>query len=297
MKLKLASILIAQSVALPSQLSTASELSADEVRTGNDLYDSAVNSWMKRETVKVIGGQEARKDQFPWQVSLGVSWIADSFGAQYCSGTIYNSEWIITSAHCVDKLSPYEIQITLGTHDLNDESIKRNAKAFRVHSDYISPEGGADIALIQLFDPLTFTASVKAITLVGLDADLNNASFTITGWGKTSNDDGSKSATLRYVEQVPFVRNVKCNSPLSYDSLVKPDMICAGFSDGGRDTCQADSGGPLLYFDSDTPSLAGVTSWGSRECGLPRKYGVYASIKHYREWIEQCVQGNECPSK
>lgn len=59
-------------------------------------------------------------------------------------------------------------------------------------------------------------------------------------------------------------------------------MICAGFENGGRDSCFGDSGGPLVI----NGMLVGVVSWGI-ECASPFYPGVYARVSYARKWIQQ----------
>jgi hypothetical protein len=63
-------------------------------------------------------------------------------------------------------------------------------------------------------------------------------------------------------------------------------MLCAGFPDGGVDTCHGDSGGPLIVG----ARLVGVTSWGDG-CARPSRPGVYVRLHHppYQQWLRDRV--------
>ena len=83
---------------------------------------------------------------------------------------------------------------------------------------------------------------------------------------------------------------------------IDDSMICAGKIRGKYDSCQKDSGGPLVCrhdppkkanekkknFYLRTKFLHGVVSWG-RGCGQPKQYGVYANVTYFVPWINQMI--------
>ena len=69
----------------------------------------------------------------------------------------------------------------------------------------------------------------------------------------------------------------KCNENYSRHGVaITENMLCAGYDRGGVDTCQGESGGPLVVRVGSEWKLLGVTSKG-RGCARPGLYGVYAS--------------------
>lgn len=78
---------------------------------------------------------------------------------------------------------------------------------------------------------------------------------------------------------VPIVSREDCNS--KYSGAVTEGMICAGFTEGGKDSCQGDSGGPLT---DPSGTLIGIVSWG-QGCALPNYPGVYAHVGNYVDFI------------
>lgn len=57
-------------------------------------------------------------------------------------------------------------------------------------------------------------------------------------------------------------------------------MLCAGYELGGKDSCQFDSGGPLI----ENSTVVGIVSWG-RSCALVGYPGVYTNVGTLRDWI------------
>ncbi|CAF4657336.1 unnamed protein product [Rotaria socialis] len=77
-------------------------------------------------------------------------------------------------------------------------------------------------------------------------------------------------------------------------------QFCAGATSGGRDTCQGDSGDPLMAFVNNTWVLAGLTSSGVG-CARPGYSGIYTRVSDYIPFIEANVSftgnvGGEVPA-
>ena len=84
--------------------------------------------------------------------------------------------------------------------------------------------------------------------------------------------------------------NQDCIQPhTSYaSSVITSNMVCAGFTEGGKDSCQGDSGGPLVVPRSSSDATAiiyGIVSFGTG-CAKPNYPGVYARVAKYLDWIQ-----------
>lgn len=124
--------------------------------------------------------------------------------------------------------------------------------------------------------------------------NLRNSSSFVEGWG-TTKEKGNDSTVLMHV-QVPVIDNEQCREKyrilgkLKDDSQFDAHVLCAGFTEGGKDSCQGDSGGPLMLpvqKDGQFPFYQiGIVSWGVG-CARPNTPGVYSSIQYYMDWIKQ----------
>lgn len=262
----------------------------DQPFIGSAPYRDAVARYLKMEKPKIVGGQLAAVGAYPWQVSLGVSWISNPYRGHFCGGSVYSETWIVTAAHCLVDTQPKDILVTAGTNVLGLGGSRHNVKRVIVKRDYVPSTHDNDIALIELVEPLEFSSKVQPVALLSAQEEsqllMKDAPLVVVGWGAT--EQGGKTVRdLRFV-QVPFVERSSCNRPLAYDGQITENMICAGVTAGGVDSCQGDSGGPLTIATSTSPRLAGVVSWGEG-CAKPNRVGVYARVSNYASWVQSCV--------
>lgn len=158
------------------------------------------------------------------------------------------------------------------------------------HPDY-NAKGNTenDMALIKLNREAVMGPGVGLVCLgdnsnhLPLD-DLNNQCL-ISGWG-TLESGGNQPDVLHEV-MVPLVSKSVCQG--AYGNL-HDSMLCAGFKQGGKDSCQGDSGGPLVCQYNNKWFVEGATSFG-KGCAAPDAYGVYAKVRHLRQFIDSTIQG------
>lgn len=254
-------------------------------------FDDTVRRYIEGEQPKIIGGSLAQEGEFPWQVSLVVSWIADPSKGHFCGGSIYNQTWIVTAAHCLENLKANDVNVVYGTNKLAPSAKRANVQSIVINNQHNTPViNDNDIALIQLKETIILDDKSKIINIMPHSEQgtvlTENNTFVVTGWGSTQ-EGGQPVKDLRKVE-VPFVSRNRCADPLSYGSKITDNMLCAGKT--GVDSCQGDSGGPLVYPGSSGPYLVGIVSWGEG-CARAGKYGVYTNASNYAAWVKDCVNG------
>ncbi|MGW2522938.1 S1 family peptidase [Streptomyces sp. NPDC001617] len=223
----------------------------------------------------VVGGTPAGQSEFPFMVHLSMG----------CGGALYKKDVVLTAAHCVHSASGpnTKITITAGVVDL------RSASAIKVKStEVVRAPGfqgetkGKDWALIKLARPIDLP-TLKIATTTRYD----RGRFTIIGWGTTKEHGGSGSNKLLKAT-VPYVSDSTCKRHYG-DRLLAKDDICAGYPQGGVDTCSGDSGGPMFRKDDAGRWVeVGITSWGDG-CARPGAPGIYTQVSTFASAIARAA--------
>ena len=96
------------------------------------------------------------------------------------------------------------------------------------------------------------------------------------------------------VVDVPLIENGECevwHERAGITVKLYPEMMCAGYRDGGKDSCKGDSGGPLMVRQRDGRFvLVGLVSAGF-SCGKPGQPGIYHRISATADWISFQANG------
>jgi len=250
---------------------------------------------------RIVGGQEAEVNEYPWQAGL----VSTGSTKPWCGGSLVNSKWVLTAAHCTAGENANSIQILLGDHKTNkNDHVVFNVASINDHQSYDSQTTDYDFSMIKLTTAVDWAAhpDIRPVCLPATTGnDYSGVTATVTGWGTTSSG-GSQSKTLLEVD-VGVISNNQCSNDYGYSSSwITDTMLCAVVPGGGKDACQGDSGGPLVATSGDgvTPGqnydLIGVVSWGIG-CASADYPGVYARVTNQLSWIQNwmATDGEDCP--
>lgn len=237
----------------------------------------------------IVGGEDALPGEFPFLVS-----VQTRSGRHFCGGSLIAKRWVLTAAHCVRPGQESRLQIVAGLHDRSETTGSQAINVVRIVNHPLYGNSAIDMdydfSLVELesdavHDPIPLNASALDIR----DGDEETAIPSVTaGWGSTR--EGGQLPTILQKVTVPLVSAETCGK--AYPGEITDRMICAGLTQGGKDSCQGDSGGPLFVRDhQDRPLLVGVVSWGYG-CARPNRYGVYSRVDSVNDWITQTMQSS-----
>ncbi|KAK1157486.1 transmembrane protease serine 11C-like [Acipenser oxyrinchus oxyrinchus] len=234
----------------------------------------------------VVTGKDAKPGLWPWQAAL----YREPDTRVTCGGTIVSRDWIVSAGHCFfgPYRDPLKWKVALGLVDTavpEHWAQRSGVDKLYVHEQFFNPDN--DIALLHLSSPAEFNDYVRPACLpcTGTSNTDEWSNCYVTGFGLFS-ETGAQGVVLQQAG-MKLIPSDECKSKEMYGAYVNDNMVCAGFAGGVEDTCQANSGGPLvckLKGGSGVFRLVGAVSW-ARGCANRNKPGVYSSVSRYVEWI------------
>eukprot|EP00094_Tigriopus_californicus_P009970 TCALIF_09615-PA protein Name:"Similar to Sb Serine proteinase stubble (Drosophila melanogaster)" AED:0.18 eAED:0.18 QI:127/0.66/0.6/1/0.66/0.6/10/439/622 len=243
---------------------------------------------------RIVNGLAADYGEWPWQVSLR-QWRTATY-LHKCGCALLSENWAITAAHCVENVSPDDLSLRMGEYDLNGVSephkfVDRTVQIVASHPKFDPKTFEYDLALLRFYEPVTFSPNIIPICIPEDDKSLVGETAWVTGWGRLY-EDGPLPSVMQEVG-LPVIKNSDCElmyKDAGYVEHIPNIFICAGYEEGGKDSCEGDSGGPMVVQKEDGRfMLSGVISWGIG-CAEKNQPGVYTRISHFKDWINQILQ-------
>ena len=212
-----------------------------------------------------------------------------------CTAAIINDRYILTAAHCVqsEKVTPDHIYAWNGPI-CEKEQLKKTPrleiKKIIKHEKFAAIQNYNDIALLELKTPLTFNTTFSPVCLPNFSS-FNN--LFAAGWGLVNQNSVSgpvlTPATCLMEAELTLRPWIACETIFGMNPWTgaTSQLLCAG---GASNVCMGDSGGPLMSRQFGRVYEAGLTSHGTRDCGLQTQFqtqfpSIFEQTTFHREWI------------
>ncbi|XP_035226632.1 nuclear pore complex protein DDB_G0274915-like [Stegodyphus dumicola] len=243
---------------------------------------------------RIVGGQNTYFGKWPWQVLVKEATWLGLFVKNKCGGVLITDKYVLTAAHCQPGFLA-SLYVVLGTHDLSGSyaskpPVIRDVRRMVVHRHYNAQTFENDLALLEMDQKVEFLPHVVPICLPHRNEDFTGKMAFVTGWGKLTH--GGDIPNILQEVQVPIVANGDCQRMFYYaghQKAIRSNFVCAGYISGGQDSCEGDSGGPLMVQREDKRwVLVGTVSHGIG-CADPNLPGVYMRMSSYRPWIDSII--------
>ncbi|XP_017465776.1 PREDICTED: serine protease snake-like isoform X1 [Rhagoletis zephyria] len=260
------------------------------------LYQSCLDAHLPSGFITF--GVVAEPNEFPYMAAIG--WrVRDQNGtesiAYRCGGTLIDSRYLLTAAHCLYHSSDPPVVVRPGGFDLNSTTATDyDIDQIIEHPNYEYPAVYNDIALIRMTKVFLSDSPIVARACIWYGS-LAEEQLTAIGYGDTQ--FAGASSPLLMKTSLSTITNEECSTYYEQDedllsSGVIATQLCAKDHAKLRDTCQGDSGGPLIRYENieDYDRIAyivGVTSFGIG-CGTGTP-GIYTRVSEYFDWIEEQV--------
>lgn len=202
---------------------------------------------------RIVNGEEAIPYSWSMIISLRFDCLYNgNITTHCCGGTILNEHYILTAAHCVDKINLFSIKsqnitIAAGIHNLTEpnQTIRYVDQIF-IHSDYRGSINRFrdDIAILHLSEPLDLdtnpriTQTCRSSNKISLgdirEYPSNGSMLAVIGWGLLNRTLNLKPQLLQQLN-VYAIHHIypSCAQYIGYVDV----QFCAGVYESNKGKC------------------------------------------------------------
>jgi len=253
---------------------------------------------------RIIGGQYADNDEFPWMAR-----IYGGCAVKLCGGALISNRHILTAYHCLRRErsdtkpcdhSDGKRKAVLGTNVVTYDGILfGSAGGISLKKFAYPPHAGLrtfapethDIAIYILDKSVTFSREIQPICLPAPGTSYAGEPAIVAGWGDYRIGNHRNSERLRKVSQ-------KVHGVVRGRRPLISTEIQTTWNGTPMDPCSGDSGSPLMWTDNAGRfRIIGTVSGGGFNCDANYQasyYGdkrqKYNNVMNYLGWIKDEIK-------
>ncbi|CAB4053976.1 unnamed protein product [Lepeophtheirus salmonis] len=197
-------------------------------------------------------------------------------GFLLCGASIINKDTAITAAHCCSDLSPEDVMVVAGEHDLSEKSGDEQTVGVQkiiMYELYGTKRNSYDICLLKLESPLKLNDKVKTITLPEKDEEFTGEAI-VSGWGVRS--FGSSTSPVLRATNITLISFDECKDNVSVPLSCSEYYYGTIHQDRERDK----RGGEVVEPHSIPFQISIQTIIGNHACGGSIKVKTLITAGH-----------------
>ncbi|XP_017042955.1 CLIP domain-containing serine protease B9-like [Drosophila ficusphila] len=248
---------------------------------------------------RISGGKEPPLHKYSWMAMLLYRdlTVSNPKLEARCGGSLINNRYVLTAAHCVKLVGDLLLKrVRLGEHDSSTDThcqqrfgrricapppLEINVENAFVHEKYKRYSEHHDIALLRLQSSVRYTDRIKPICLPNAFFSLKDHDLFVAGWGYTGLQIKSHKLLSATVKETNFK---VCFDQFTHKKFRNDTQLCVSGKSGVEESCEGDSGGPLMTKNGDIWYAIGIVSYGP-PCNQTKWPSVYTKIAPYFKWI------------